>query len=311
MGMAGLDRSGESANVGVTAGGNTNGAVTGRDASIKYTNTSFGQIAMSTARGGDYFNAVATVDAPIIEMDGKLHETRSSSDHVAYTVPIGPVYFNVDHGEPSGGKGLGAGTMGSANAGRDQENNTYSLYYSGGPLTLLGAYRTYNNRYKAVCSFTSCEPFYATKDDLVNLQFAYDFGKAKLGLGYQQANGSSGVTVTDTMIALSIPVGSWTFGAAWSNSVLANAPDTTMLGGPGVALKGDARNYNGSASGMSVGASYALSKRTSVITRYARWNHSGYSQFEADAAGTSVVGSGGLNYTREANETSILLSHTF
>ena len=310
MAFAGADRSGESTS---TAG---NGNVKGRDASLTYTNSSIGQFKFSTAEGGDYFNAIATVGAPVIEMDGKLHETKSSSDHASYTVPVGPTYFNVDFGEPSAGMGLGAGMQGTANPGKDQRNITYSLYYPAGSLTVLGAYRNYNNRQDGACqagatSMAQCPAIYATKNDLLNLQMAYDFGVAKLGLGYQSVAATNGITQLDTMIAVSVPMGAWTIGAAWSQSKLSNAPDTTNF----VFGTWDARKYEGSAYGASYGVSYAFSKRTSVTLKYATWNHSGYSQYEADAAANAIAysgnGAGGLSYNRNANEGSLLLSHTF
>jgi len=306
MGLAGADRSGESSATPYATG--TNGPVTGRNAAITYTNTSFGQIKMSTAEGADYFSAVATVGAPIIEMDGKLHETKSSSDHISYTVPLGPLYLNFDHGEGSAAKGLGVGSTGSAaQATNYQNNNTVSVYYSQGPLTLLGAYRSYDNRKNGPCALSSCPAVLATKDEVLNLQAAYDLGAAKVGLGYQQAVATSGATVADAMIAISAPVGAWTLGAAFSNSRMYNAPDTSaFLGGAW-----DGRKYEGTAAAYSIGASYALSKRTSVVTRYATWTHSGYSQYEADGAAGGGNGAGGLSYNRTANETSVLLSHAF
>jgi hypothetical protein len=296
MALAGLDRSGESGN----------GAAQGRDATLTYTNTSFGQLELGTTSSVNYFAGIASAGAPVIDFDGKLFETRSSSDYISYTVPIGPVYIQLNYGEPSGGLGLGRGTTGAGALG--QRNNTISAYYSAGGLTLLGAFRTYDNRKVGnLLGATGFAEYAAgTKDDVTNIQGSYDFGVAKIGAGFQAANASNGVHVNDALVGFSVPVGSWTFGGTYARSAASDAKDTAAFGW-------NLANYNGTATGYSLGASYAISKRTSITTKYARWTHSGYSQYEAD--GALVAGGGaptsGLGYDRTATETSILLSHSF
>lgn len=302
MALAGADRSGES----------TNGSVGGRDATLSYTNNSFGRIQLGSTRDVNYFAGIASAGAPVIDMDGKLFETRSSSDFISYTVPVGPVYVNISHAEGSAGLGLGQGVTGSATlAPNYQRKNTYSVYYGAGPVVLLGAYRTYDNRKPGdvTTAAGTFEALSGTKNDVVNVQGSYDFGVAKVGLGYQVANGSNGVHVTDALLGASMPVGAWTFGATVARSAATDAPNTsTFTGG-----FWDLRKYEGTATGYSVGASYALSKRTSISAKYASWTHSGYSQYENDAPfkAANITTSSGIDYSRTANETSILLSHAF
>lgn len=309
LGFSGLDRSGESSRQPYFTG--ANGPVTGRDASITYTNMSFGQIKMSSYERGDYFAGVANINAPVIDMDGKLHETKRSGDNISYTVPVGPVYLTIDHGESSSGLGIGKGSEGNS----DMRENTLVVYYGGGPLTLLGAYRKYDNAKIGPCTFYDCPAIYATKDWAINLQGAYDFGVAKFGLGYQYAELHNGILQVDAKLSVSAPLGPVTLGAAFSTSKASNAPDTSaFLGGKFLASP-----YAGTANAYSIGASYAFSKRTSILARHASWVHSGYSQFEADAtvlgaslaAGKSGNGAGGLGYGNVANESSILFVHTF
>jgi hypothetical protein len=282
LGIAGADRSGESS---ATGGDLNSGSVYGRDASITYTNTNFGQFKLATSEGGDYFNAVAGLGVsgqgqPLVEMDGKLHETKSSSDKISYTVPLGPVYFNVEHAEHSSRLGFGKGSTGS---GSGQRNNTYSLYYAAGPLQLLGAYRTYDNGLSGPCTASSCPALSATKDNLYNLQGAYDFGVVKVGVGYQYVNASAGMHQSDAQVTVAVPMGPLTLAAAFDTSKLADAVNTNAfanIGGGGAWIGQD---YEGTTNGYSLGAKYNLSKNFSVLTKFASWTHSGYSRYEADA----------------------------
>lgn len=309
MALAGADRSGESGN----------GTVGGRDATLTYTNMSVGQIELGSTSSVNYFAGIASAGAPVIDFDGKLYETRSSSDYISYTIPVGPVYLQLKHSEASSAIGLGKGSTGSGALG--QRNNTVSAYYSAGALTLLGAYRIYDNRRSGDPTTLGGFAEYAagTKDDVVNVQASYDFGVAKVGGGYQVATASNGVRVNDALVGVAVPVGSWSFGATFAQSQGSDAKSTSAVTG----TLWDLSKYNGTANGYSLGASYAFSKRTSISAKYAQWTKSGYSQYEAAGAAAAAAGGGfagviaaggvqsTLGFDRTATETSILLSHSF
>ena len=284
LSFAGADRSGESSAQPFATG--SNGPVTGRDASLTYTNMSIGQFKLSTSQGGDYFTSVAGLGVsgqgePLIEMDGKLHEIKGPVDAISYTVPVGPVYLNVEHSESGSFLGVGRGSTG----GTAQRKNTYSVYYNGGPLTLLGAYRTYDRGLSGPCTASDCPALNATKDNLYNLQAAYDFGVAKVGLAYQNVNASAGMHQIDTMVSVAAPLGPVTVAASYSTSEMTDPPDTSKFASLSPATGGawEATQYAGKTDGYAFGAKYALSKRTSILARYASWTHSGYSRYEADA----------------------------
>lgn len=288
LSLAGLDRSGESSAQPYAVG--SNGPVTGRDASLTYTNKSIGQFRLSTSEGRDYFTAVAGlgvsgIGQPLIEMDGKLHETKGSSDAISYTVPIGPVYFNMEHSENASFAGIGKGSTG----GNKQRKNTYSVYYNQGPMTLLGAYRTYDRGLSGDCTATDCPALQATKDNLYNLQGAYDFGVAKVGVAYQFVNASAGMHQIDTMVSVSAPLGPVTVAASYSTSEMTDPPDTSKFANIGLGGAWLATPYAGKTDGTALGAKYAMSKRTSIVARYASWTHSGYSRYEADATPKAVA----------------------
>lgn len=281
LSFAGADRSGESSAQPFATG--ANGPVTGRDASLTYTNLSIGQFKLSTAQGGDYFTSVAGLGVsgqgePLIEMDGKLHEIKGPVDAISYTVPVGPVYLNVEHAESGSFLGVGRGSTG----GTAQRKNTYSVYYNGGPLTLLGAYRTYDRGLSGPCTASDCPALNATKDNLYNLQAAYDFGGAKVGLAYQFVNASAGMHQIDTMVSVAAPLGPVTVAASYSTSEMTDPPDTNAFANIGAGGAWVATQYAGKTDGYAFGAKYALSKRTSILARYASWTHSGYSRYEAD-----------------------------
>lgn len=302
MALAGADRSGESGN----------GTVTGRDAILGYTNNSFGRIQLGTTRGDAINSGIPSAGAPVIDMDGKLFQLRSNSDFVSYTVPIGPVIFQYKLSESSNGIGLGAGSAGPAGTKVGQRTTDLTLVYLKGPLQLVGAYRSYDNRN----SVTIATAEGLTKDHAIALQAGYDMGVAKLGFGFVNTKASVGPQVTDLTLGVSVPVGAWNFGATFSRSATSGVADAALTAFPSAPLsalsQADFKSFmqraDGTATGMSIGAQYNLSKRTNVSVKYATWTRSGYEQFEAFGASSNL---GEFGYTTAANESTILLSHSF
>jgi hypothetical protein len=139
MSFAGVDRSGESSSTGSTD-------VSGRDATLTYTNNSFGQVQMGTTKGAAVLSGIASADAPVIDMDGKLFQIRSSNDAISYAAPIGPLFFQYKLSESSNGIGLGQGTSGVAGTKVGQRTSDYALAYLTGPFKAVAAVRTYDNR---------------------------------------------------------------------------------------------------------------------------------------------------------------------
>jgi hypothetical protein len=240
-----------------------------------------------------------------------LQQVETSYDSISYAAPIGPVIVSIKRNEGSDGVtnkalGLGIGDAGTA----APHNTQLAAYYAGGPLTLLGVYRTYDNQLRGDLSTPQGikDTMAGTKDYVYNAQGAYDFGVAKVGLGYQFARGSNGTQITDAELAVSVPVGAWTFGASYATAYATNVPAT-----PGWNIK----NYEGSQTGTSIGARYNFSKRTNITLKYASWTYSGYAQYEADYAAAVAArqllptyGGAGLGYGT-ANETWLCIDHNF
>jgi predicted porin len=302
MALAGADRSGESGN----------GTVNGRDATLSYTNNSFGRIQMGSTMDGAIHSGIPSAGAPVIDMDGKLFEIRTSNDFISYAAPIGPVIFQYKLSESSKGIGLGSGFGGTSGVTVGQRKSDFALVYLNGPLQLVGAYRSYDNR-NAV-TIATAEGL--TKDNVYAVQAGYDAGFAKFGFGYNFIAASVGPKVADMLLGVSVPVGAWTFGMTLGRQTVSGVADAPASAFPAVPAAGLSQAHiksilqlaDGSANGMSIGAKYDLSKRTNLTVKYATWTRSGYEQFEAFGKTNNL---GEFGYTANASEAAVLLSHSF
>ncbi|OGB32946.1 MAG: hypothetical protein A3F78_21665 [Burkholderiales bacterium RIFCSPLOWO2_12_FULL_61_40] len=312
LALAGADRSGESGN----------GTVQGRDATLTYTNNSFGRIQLGTTKDAAIHSGIPSAGAPVVDMDGKLFQIRSSSDFVSYAAPIGPVVFVYKLSESSAGIGLGEGTSGAAGTKVGQRTSDFVLVYNKGPLDLVGAYRAYDNRNSA--TIATAEGL--TKDSVFAVQAGYNFGVAKVGFGMNSTTASVGPKVTDMMLGVSVPMGALTFGMTLGRATTSGVSDAAVSAFPGTnafqnaGFKAAMQLADGTANSMSFGAKYDLSKRTNLTVKYATWTRSGYEQFEAYGAAVKAAGGGAaasvaslnqFGYSANASETSLVLSHSF
>jgi predicted porin len=280
MRIAGADRS------------NSNGAaVVGKDAFLRLTTNGYGALTLGSTKLGDLSSGIASVGATYYQFDDLsqtaaktdgLFYKRPSRDSVSYALPIGPVTLGVAYAEPklsatSGDTGLGVGTAGSDIG---QRAMIYTAGYVTGPIAANLTYASFDNHR------TSSE---STVKDQTRLEGAYDFGVAKVGLGYQLTamDGVAGAKDTQILLGVSVPVGSLKLGANWGQR---KSDDFT------------AASNNGTRTGYILGATYSLSKRTSIIGNYARWDAASGNQ---DVGATSTVG---LN---ASNQFALLLSHSF
>lgn len=307
MALAGLDRSGESGD----------GSVKGRDAILTYTNTSFGRVQLGTTEGAAVHSGIPTAGAPVYNMDGALFQKKQNNDFISYAAPIGPLLFQYKLSESQNGLGLGQGSSGPAGTKVDQRTSDFVLAYNQGALTLVGVYRSYDNREKN----TIASPLGLTKDNIYGIQAGYDAGVAKFGFGYNTISATVGPKVQDILVGVSAPIGAWTLGATYGMAITSGAADAPVSVFPGGAaaafFKSNMQKADGTATGYSLGADYSLSKRTTVQIRYASWVRSGYEQFEAwgaRAAGGSAAALLALNefgYTDRASAAGVYLAHSF
>jgi Gram-negative porin len=287
--------------------------VTGRDASIAYTNSALGRIEIGNTTPKNYFATIATAGAPVIDFDEKLFETRTSNDYISYKVPIGPVVVIATHNEGRSGLGIGMGDKAPITVAgvfnNYQTNNTLTALYKQGPLVAALSYRQYNFQKTSV---TTPDVYLGTRNSIINAQLSYDLMVAKVGAGYQRSKGSSNVQVDDYLVGFSVPVGALTFGGTVAGSRASNVPNTSAI-----IPTWNLMNYQGTKTGYSLGASYSFTKTTALVAKFAAWKYSGYTQYERDAAananasaGTAVIGAGKLG-DGLATERSVVLSHLF
>ena len=310
----------------------TSSSVIGGDSRITYTNQAFGRIEAGLVRDNDIFTTIAYSDADLIRFDGKLNQVRNSHDYVSYAIPMGAMLFKFKHSEGSAGIGEGVGAQG-ADATVGQATNDFILAYLTDTLKVGAGYRKYTYADEVGGIFDGNG---LTRRDLYHVEAGYDFGVAKLGLGYDHVNASWGVTQDNTLLGLSVPYGRWLFGAAWERSTVSgvtDAPNAAVAGNSSVAgvaslmtgtsglagLKSIVNQAQGSASGVSMSALYAFSKRTSVTLRYARWTRSAYEQLESMGTALQTASSAAdiqaalaqMGYKQDQTETDLVLTHSF
>jgi hypothetical protein len=272
---------------------------------------------MGTTSDAAVHSGIPSAGAPVIDMDGKLFEIRSSKDFISYAAPIGPVIFQYKLAEAKNGLGLGSGSSGASGVTVGQRTSDFAVLYNSGQLQLLGLYRSYDNRNSV--NVGTAEGL--TKNEVFAIQAGFDAGVAKFGFGIANTTASVGAKVSDMLAGVSVPAGAWTFGMTLGRSTVsgvADAPVSVFPGGAGAALfKSAMQLADGTANSLSVGAKYDLSKRTNLSVKYATWTRSGYEQFEkwgasaVNGQAAAIAALKEFGYSANANETSILLTHTF
>lgn len=258
--------------------GVTRKEVKGGDAFLKLT-TSVGLVTLQTYKLTDYLSGgISSVGGvSMVGMDDKVFATRSFYDSVGFDTKLGPVYLGIAHleiGSPNTVyantlPGLGRGASGEAST-VGQRLNSLSATYVGGKLIANANYLIYDNR---------TDNSDTSRKDVIRAAGSYDFGAVKLGAGYSVLTVMSGGTISDALVAVSVPMGALKLGA---NVAQGKADGIKLLGG--------ALNYSRTGYGLS--AEYSLSKRTSLIANYANW-------VPFDGA------------TQRNNETNLLVSHSF
>ena len=311
---------------------NATPSVVGGDGHLTYTNQAFGRIEAGLEKDSDIFTKMAYADADLIYFDGKLNQIRNSHDYVSYAVPVGPMLFKFKHSEGSAGIGEGVGSQG-ADSTVGQSTHDFIVAYFTNTFKVGAGYRKYTNPDEVGGIFDGNG---LTRKDLYHIEAGYDFGAAKLGVGYDQVNASWGVSQDNTLLGVSVPSGRWLFGAAWERSSVwgvIDAPNSAVAGNASVAgvasvmtstsglggLKSIVNQAQGSASGVSMSALYAFSKRTSMTLRYARWTRSAYEQLEAMGSALQTASSAAdiqaalaqMGYKQDQTETDVVLTHTF
>ncbi len=255
--------------------------VLGGDSSLKLT-TGIGRFTLQTYRPVDYLSAgVSGVGGA--SLDDRVFSARVNRDSAGFDTKLGPVFVGVAVFEA--GKsltstttnvGLGVGSAGAAGT-TGQRINSYAVTYVGGPLIVNLNYLTYD-------SIGTTDAGYK---DVIRTAASYDLGVVKLGGGYSVTTTAAGGTVKDALVAASIPAGSWTLGANYGMGTVDGTTIARSAAGQELIKRGQATagtvgtvlnqlginadSLNGTRTGYSLTAGYALSKRTSVTASYVNW----------------------------------------
>ena len=244
----------------ITAAGMARGnTVTGEDMSLTVAG-GFGSVLVGQIEIGSGIRGLAQAGAPVNNMEGEVLAAASAgTDIVKYSAPaINGITFS---GSLTENKGLATGLeTGATNVGASAY--TVGAAYANGPLNVSIDTTNWNS-----------EAASGKADSRYRLSANYDLGMAKIGAGMENQKLVGGGTNKYTMVGVSAPLSAaLTVGAVWTkNDTSATAGDKT---------------------GYSVGASYALSKRTAITANVASWDYK---------EGSSIAN----------KKTTVLLNHAF
>jgi hypothetical protein len=223
-----------------TDGTGGRGAALNNDDQIIALTTSFAKFTAGSWKPGDWLTGV-TGGATWYGLDGKVLSARSFRDSIGVAIPFSKeLSLSATAYEPSNLLGEGSGNAGTSL----QAANVYTLTYKTGPASVSAGYVTYSNQGSTD----------ATAKDIARVGGNYDFGVAKVGLGYQVINYAGNGTNNQTLATLSAPLGgAMSVNAAWAS----NKSETTLA--------------NGTRTGYIAGLQYNLSKRTYGILNYGNY----------------------------------------
>jgi len=214
----------------------------------------FGTVSVGSVESGSGIRARASAGAPVNNLEGEVLGAASNIDIVSYTSPkiAGGLSFTanyVDRGESNAADqadasvastaGFGTGSNGGANG---TPSNSFGVVYAAGPLSAAADITRWWKK-------AAPENKGNTLDQRYRLSASYDLGVVKVGAGYEQAKTNANRSTVQTMFGVSVPMGPITLGAVSATLTAQNDGAATKLADK---------------SGYSIGANYALSKRTYV-----------------------------------------------
>ncbi|WNO04723.1 porin [Rhodoferax mekongensis] len=243
-------------------------SIGGGDMSLKLT-TGVGRLSLQTYKPADYLSGgISGVGG--VGMDNKVFPSRGLKDAVGFDTKLGPIFVGFAHMEQASvsssttsgvGAGLGIGGEGAAST-TGQRLTSLSATYVGGALIANLNYLVYDGRTDNVNT---------SYKDVIRTAASYNFGSFKVGGGVSVLTVTGGGTLTDSLVAVSVPVGAFTLGAnfaqeTFSGSVAQTIPVTGVGNVPFAAGRLDQTR-----SGYGLSVAYALTKRTSITATYADW----------------------------------------
>jgi predicted porin len=257
------------------------GSVAGEDANVTLI-TGFGGFTFGTVESPNSIIGRGQAGAPVYAFDDGLALIGGQNiDLVRYTLPVGPVTIKAAYFD---GLGLGVGTQGG---GERQPGEGLGVDYTNGPIDATVDYTRYEKRNSGtkLDPVTNKDvPLYpnATGGDKLKsrmrLAASYDFGIAKIGAGIARYTGNTsllplpatqdpaneGISRNEFTMGVSAPFGPVTVGANYVRTTDNGIVYPGLDAGP----RGLLGKFSAKVTAFSLGASYDLSKRTKVTTRF-------------------------------------------
>lgn len=236
------------------SGGGFASAITNDDLSLAWT-TSMGVLAMGSTKGAEFVGSTAGQGLLYNGFDAKVHGSRSARDSISFTVPVATgLTMTLGHAESAAAYGAGqtGGPATSSTTGFEGSRiNSVTAKYTAAPLMVVGSYLDY------------LEKGVADKQtkNVLRLGGTYDFGFASFGLAAEQATQSGTGKIVNTGLSVKVPVNAaLTIGAYMGNNTTSDSVGNTFT-------------PNGTKTGQSLTATYAMAKNTRLIGQYQRWDY--------------------------------------
>jgi predicted porin len=252
------------------------GSIEGEDASVTLI-TGFGGFTFASAESPNTIIGRGQAGAPVYAFDDGIALIGGQNvDLVRYTLPVGPVTIKAAYFD---GIGLGSGTQGG---GARQPGEGLAVDYASGPVDATVDYTRYEKRnagttVDATGKTVLLYPNPAGGDrlkDRMRFALSYDFGVAKIGAGIARYIGNTtspgdGISRNELTMGVSAPFGPVTVGANYvrttDNGIAYPARNIPL---PAAVPVLDLTGTRIKTKAFSIGASYDLSKRTKITTRF-------------------------------------------
>lgn len=230
----------------VSFGGAARGSAVGGEDAYVQLEGGFGKIKAGAMESGTAYD-VATPGAGY-GFDGKVFGANVTSDSVTYTLPaFGALSVSAGYGDYSATAST-AGGNGTDGGAASQASTNVGVAYAAGPLSAAAKYISYKHLE------TGANP----KKSRYLARVSYDLGVAQLGLGVASTSYTTNDASQQVQVGVAAPLGALTVGAKWASN------KETVAVAAGVKT-----------SGYTLGADYALSKRTNLGTAYYNWSTEG------------------------------------
>jgi predicted porin len=207
----------------------TANAIRPRDAKLVLSG-GFGSVMIGAIEAGNGIIGLGGAGAPVYGLDnGTTIAAASNTDLLRYTTPtMSGFNVYVSALDAVGGQGM-------EQAATTQDATQVGINYAAGPLKVAADITNYGTN-----SATG-----TLADSRTRISASYNLGVANVGVGYQDAETTTGVNKTERLVGVAVPMGAITVGMNYATSKTEGVAGTNK--------------------GTDLGAKYDLSKRTNIV----------------------------------------------